>query len=447
MAKRTTRFVCQQCGAEHAKWSGRCDSCGEWNSLVEQVDASAAERAAAKTGTPIKLQPLSSIVTDKDYKRLETKISEVDVVLGAGIVPGSVILLAGEPGIGKSTIIFQIAEALAYFGPVLYASGEESLEQIQGRAKRMGVAQDNINVVSTTNVDSVVATMHDQNLKLVLIDSIQTMSTGQISSNPGTPSQISNSTQILIQAAKATNTALIIVGHVTKEGSIAGPKILEHLVDVVLNLEGDRYGGFKMLRTVKNRFGPTNEVGVFEMEEQGLKPVKNPSAALLAERQVSDGSVVLATMEGSRPMLVEVQALVNKTSFGYPKRAGSGIDPNRLNLLIAMLAKRTKLNLSDSDVYVNVVGGMRVNEPAADLAVCMAIATASKGMRLKDDAVVFGEVGLSGEVRRVHAMSARIAEAKKLGFKAAIGPKPDKPDKFLKPAGTIREALNKYLIK
>lgn len=448
MAKKNNRYVCQQCGATQAKWSGRCLVCDEWNTLVEQIDSTKAEASAARAGRAFELQPLSEVKPKREHARLSTDISEVDIVLGGGIVPASAILLAGEPGIGKSTILLQISQAVAAnHGLVLYASGEESLEQIYGRSKRLKSRSKNLQAVSTTSVDDVVATMHQENIKLVVIDSIQTMSTDQISSNPGTPSQITNSAQILIQAAKSTNTALIIVGHVTKEGSIAGPKILEHLVDVVLNLEGDRYGGFKLLRSIKNRFGPTNEVGVFEMEESGLIPVKNPSAALLAERQVSDGSVVLATMEGSRPLLVEVQALVNKTSFGYPKRTASGYDINRLNLLIAMLAKRTKLNLSESDVYVNIVGGMKVQEPAADLAVCMAIATASKGMRLKNDAVVFGEVGLSGEVRHVHAAKPRLAEAKKLGFKAAIGPKSESTDKFLQPVSTVRGALNKNLVK
>lgn len=447
MAKKTAVYVCQDCGAESAKWGGRCAACGEWNSLVERIDSTRAEKSAAKSGQPLKLQSLKSIKPGTQHKRLVTKISEVDIVLGGGLVPGSVVLMAGEPGIGKSTIVLQIAQAVAGKGHVLYASGEESLEQLHGRARRLGANKDALHVAATTNIDNIVATMHETDLQLVLVDSIQTMATSQVGSNPGTPSQITNSAQILIQAAKTTNTALIIIGHVTKEGAIAGPKILEHLVDVVLNLEGDRYGGFKLLRSVKNRFGPTNEVGVFEMEESGLKPVKNPSAALLAERHISDGSVVLATMEGSRPLLVEVQALVNKTSFGYPKRTASGLDPNRLNLLIAMLGKRTKLNLADSDVYVNIVGGMRVSEPAADLAVCMAIATASKGMKLKDDAVVFGEVGLSGEVRHVHAAQARIAEAKKLGFKAAIGPKLEKSGAFLRPVATVRDALNTYLVK
>ena len=291
----------------------------------------------------------------------------------------------------------------------------------------------------------------------MIVDSIQAVAVNEINSAAGNVSQITNSTQLLSAAAKATNTALLLVGHVTKEGSIAGPKVLEHIVDVVLQLEGDRYGGFKILRAAKNRYGSTNETGIFEMGEGGLKAVDNPSAALLAERQVSDGSIVHATMEGSRPLLVEVQALVNPTSYGYPKRTASGIDLNRVNLLVAMLERRTKLKLADRDIYVNIVGGIRLSEPAADLAVCMAIASASKGMQLKKNAVVFGEVGLSGEVRHVPFLEKRIAEAKKLGFEAAIGPavrsgnpstslRARKPD-FLLPVRDIRSALNTFLEK
>lgn len=334
------------------------------------------------------------------------------MVLGGGLVPASVVLIAGEPGIGKSTLILQIASAVAEDKPVLYVTAEESLEQVGQRAERLKAKTKNLQLASTASTDDIVATMHEQDYALVIVDSIQTISTELVGASQGSSTQVRGSAQLLIRAAKLTGTALIIVGHVTKEGTIAGPKLLEHLVDVVLNLEGDRYGGFKLLRSIKNRYGSTNESGVFEMMETGLKPIDNPSAALLAERQVSDGSVVLATMEGSRPLLVEVQALVNKTAFGYPKRTASGFDINRLNLLLAMLSRRTKLKLSDMDVYVNIVGGVKITEPAADLAVCMAVASASKGMMLKDDAVVFGEVGLSGEVRRVQGMDARVAEAK-----------------------------------
>jgi DNA repair protein RadA/Sms len=284
---------------------------------------------------------------------------------------------------------------------------------------------------------------------IVIVDSIQTVAVNEVASAAGNVSQITNSTQLLTAAAKGSGTALILVGHVTKEGSIAGPKLLEHMVDVVLQLEGDRYGGFKILRGVKNRYGSTNEAGIFEMTDLGMAPVDNPSAALLAERQVSDGSIVHATMEGTRPLLVEVQALVNPTNYGYPKRTASGIDPTRVNLLIAMLERRTKLKLADKDIYVNIVGGIRLSEPAADLAVCMAIASAAKGMQLKKNAVVFGEVGLSGEVRHVPFLDKRIAEAKKLGFEAAIGPvvRGGKKPPLLTSVADVRSALNTFLEK
>jgi DNA repair protein RadA/Sms len=317
------------------------------------------------------------------------------------------------------------------------------------RAKRLGTLRPELQLATSNSAEDIAMTIGSGTYKLVIIDSIQTVSVGSIASAAGTVSQITNSTQLLTLAAKQSNTAIVLVGHVTKEGSIAGPKVLEHVVDVVLQLEGDRYGGFKILRAIKNRFGSTNEAGIFEMVEEGLQPVANPSAALLAERQVSDGSVVLATLEGTRPILVEVQALVNKTSYGYPKRAASGMDLNRLNLLVAMLERRTKLNLAEQDIYINIVGGIRVSEPAADLAVCMAIGSAAKGMQLKKNAVVFGEVGLSGEVRHVPFVEKRVAEAKKLGFEAAIGPvqRNGKKLSLLTGVPDVRSALNKFLEK
>jgi DNA repair protein RadA/Sms len=332
---------------------------------------------------------------------------------------------------------------------VLYISGEESVHQIGLRATRLGANHKNLLLTSSISADDIAATIASGEHKLVVVDSIQTVSASGVSSAAGTVSQITNSTQMLMHAAKTSNTALLLVGHVTKEGSIAGPKVLEHVVDAVLQLEGDRYGGFKILRSVKNRFGSTHESAIFEMKDNGLQPVENPSAALLEERQVSDGSVVLATMEGARPLLVEVQALVNPTSYGYPKRTASGIDLNRLNLLVAMLEKRTKLNLSDKDIYINIVGGLKLIEPAADLAVCMAIASASKSMQLKEDAVVFGEVGLSGEVRRVPFAEKRIDEAKKLGFSGAITPIGSslKKSSFVREVKDIRSALNQFLSK
>lgn len=404
---------------------------------------------SAPAGRKLETTQVSTVAKAKQQERIRAGVASVDDVLGGGFVPGSVTLIAGQPGIGKSTILLQIAYEAAKKVKVLYVSGEESVHQVGLRASRLGVDHKDLQLASSTSTDDIAATIATGEHDLVVVDSIQTVSVAAVSSAPGAVAQITNSTQMLMAAAKTSNTALLLVGHVTKEGSIAGPKVLEHVVDVVLQLEGDRYGGFKILRSVKNRFGSTHESAIFEMKDNGLQPVENPSAALLEERQVSDGSVVLATIEGARPLLVEVQALVNTTTYGYPKRAASGMDLNRLNLLIAMLEKRTKLNLGDKDIYINIVGGLRLSEPAADLAVCMAIASASKGMQLKDDAVVFGEVGLSGEIRRVPFADKRIAEAKKLGFTGAIAPigSGDKKSKFVHEVRDIKGALNTFLSK
>jgi len=427
-------------------WSGKCPHCGEWNTLQEEVSVVVSGTHVAG-GQKLQSQSVDKVV-GHDLPRLISDISEIDDVFGGGIVAGSVNLIAGQPGIGKSTLLLQLAYAVAAHVSVLYISGEESAHQVGLRAERLGALRPELQLATTTSADDAAATIAGGQYKLVIIDSIQTMTCAAVSSAAGTVSQITNSTQLLTLAAKQTDTAVILVGHVTKEGSIAGPKVLEHVVDVVLQLEGDRYGGFKILRAVKNRFGSTNEAGIFEMVEDGLRPVENPSAALLAERQVTDGSVVLATMEGTRPLLVEVQALVNKTAYGYPKRAASGFDLNRLNLLVAMLERRTKLNLAEQDIYINIVGGMKITEPAADLAVCMAIASAAKGMQLKKNAAVFGEIGLSGEVRHVPQLEKRIAEAKKLGFETAIGPQnKGKKLAFLHSVRDVREALNTFLEK
>ena len=447
MAKKpTTKFVCTNCGAMSTAWSGKCPHCGEWNTLQEEVSVVVSGTHVAG-GQKLQSQSVDKVV-GHDLPRLISDISEIDDVFGGGIVAGSVNLIAGQPGIGKSTLLLQLAYAVAAHVSVLYISGEESAHQVGLRAERLGALRPELQLATTTSADDAAATIAGGQYKLVIIDSIQTMTCAAVSSAAGTVSQITNSTQLLTLAAKQTDTAVILVGHVTKEGSIAGPKVLEHVVDVVLQLEGDRYGGFKILRAVKNRFGSTNEAGIFEMVEDGLRPVENPSAALLAERQVTDGSVVLATMEGTRPLLVEVQALVNKTAYGYPKRAASGFDLNRLNLLVAMLERRTKLNLAEQDIYINIVGGMKITEPAADLAVCMAIASAAKGMQLKKNAAVFGEIGLSGEVRHVPQLEKRIAEAKKLGFETAIGPQnKGKKLAFLHSVRDVREALNTFLEK
>lgn len=443
MAKTKVEFVCQECGSAHAKWGGRCSACGAWNSLVEETITPAATNAPQAA----KLNPTSvkNIKASAVGKRLTTTIGEVDQVLGGGIMPGSILLVAGEPGIGKSTLLLQIASGAAAKQRVLYVSGEESLEQLHHRARRLKAAGGGLELVAATSADSVAATIAGGEYDLVVVDSIQTMATASVSSAAGTVSQITNSARQLQLAAKDTNTAILLVGHVTKEGSIAGPKILEHLVDVVLSLEGERFGNFKLLRGTKNRFGSTFEVGIFEMKDSGLVPVKNPSAALLQERAAGDGSVVLATIEGTRALLVEVQALVIRSNFGYPKRTAAGFDLNRLNLLCAVLGKRTRLSLGSYDVYVNIVGGMKVSEPAADLAVCLAIVSALKNKPLRANAVVFGEVGLSGEIRSVNQVEGRVSEAKKLGFRAAIGPRSGSKSTFIKPVGHLNDLINKIL--
>jgi len=452
MVKTKTQFVCQQCGASYSKWAGRCENCGEWNTLVEQALTSGAGQSsvakAGASGKKLTVQSIKAAQGEKETGRLSTHVDDLDTVLGGGIVPGSVTLLAGQPGIGKSTLLLQIAASIAKDQPVLYVSGEESAHQVALRASRLGaITNEKLDFAASTSVNDIAATIQSSQYSLVIVDSIQTMSVDEMTSAPGTVSQITNSSNVLIRAAKAAGSAVILVGHVTKEGSIAGPKVLEHLVDVVLQFEGDRYGGFKVVRAAKNRFGATSEAAIFEMYEQGLRVVENPSAALLAERQSADGSVVLATLEGTRPLLVEIQALVNPTSFGYPKRTASGFDLNRLNLLIAVLERRTKLNLSDKDIYINVVGGLRLSDQAADLAICMAIASAAAGRRIDDDTVVFGEVGLGGEIRSVIGTDKRIAEAKKLGFKRAVAPKQTQKNSFVTSVSDLRAALIDYLQK
>ena len=450
MAKARSNFVCQNCGASDPKWTGKCENCGEWNTLVEQIVETKGASAVARShsrGKILKPQSMRSIAAEDSVKRLPTGIADLDAVLGGGILPAGVMLLAGQPGIGKSTLLMQVAAHVAEQSSVLYVSGEESASQVKLRATRLGATSgDDLQFVTSTSADDIAATIRSGRYKLVIIDSIQTLSLEEIASAPGTVSQITNSSNVIIRAAKASGAAVILVGHVTKEGSIAGPKVLEHLVDVVLQFEGDRYGGFKVVRAVKNRYGSTSEAAIFEMNDKGLRVVENPSAALLAERQNADGSVVLATLEGNRPILVEIQALVNSTNFGYPKRTASGFDLNRLNLLIAVLEKRTKLNLSDKDIYVNVVGGLKLADRAADLAVAMAIASAAAGRKLDDGLVVFGEVGLGGEIRSAQGADKRLNEAKKLGFTQAIAPATSgKKNSFVKGVKDLRQALIGYL--
>jgi len=447
--KARSQFVCQQCGATYNKWVGQCSNCGEWNSLVEQAVEDLAEKKltidkAKNSGKKLDFVKIDSIVPSDAKARLSTSFSDLDTVLGGGILKGSVMLLAGQPGIGKSTLLMQVCANVAKKYNVLYISGEESAGQVKLRASRLGAKSDKLNFAASTSGNDIAKTIESGEFDLVIVDSIQTLAISEISSAPGTVSQVTNCGNLIIRAAKSTDTAVVIVGHVTKEGTLAGPKVLEHLVDVVLNFEGDRYGGFKTVRAVKNRFGSTNEVAIFEMLEKGLSEVENPSAALLSERMNTDGSVILATLNGNRPILVEIQALVNTSNYGYPKRTASGFDLNRLNLLIAVLEKRTKLKLSDKDVFINVVGGMKLSDSAADLAVAIAIASASAGRKLGEDYVVFGEVGLGGEIRSAFRADQRIAEAKKLGFKHAIGPATVK-DKFVVPMKDLRETLIRFV--
>ena len=447
--KNRSLFVCQQCGASYAKWVGQCTNCGNWNSLVEQTTEvefgkkSTIEKGRA-SGKKLEFVKLNTVVPSDAKARLLTEFNDLNTVLGGGILMGSVSLLAGQPGIGKSTILMQICAEVAKKHNVLYISGEESAGQVKLRAERLGAKSDKLNFAASTSGNDIAKTIETGEFDLVIVDSIQTLAMDEISSAPGTVSQVTNCGNLIIRAAKATDTAVIIVGHVTKEGTLAGPKVLEHLVDVVLNFEGDRYGGFKTVRAVKNRFGSTNEVAIFEMSQDGLKEVQNPSAALLAERTNTDGSVILATMEGNRPILVEIQALATTSNYGYPKRTASGFDINRLNLLIAVLERRTKLKLSDKDIFINVVGGMKLNDSAADLAVCMAIASAVAGRKLGEEYVVFGEVGLGGEIRSAFRADQRITEAKKLGFKHAIAPRTIK-NSFVIPAKDLRETLIRYV--
>src|SRR5574344_1390697 len=452
MSKNSSKFVCSNCGTSYSKWSGKCENCGEWNTLVEQVideSEASAKTAIAKgqySGKILDYTGIDNIQPSDSKSRLKTQFNDFNEVLGGGFLTGSVSLLSGQPGIGKSTLLMQICAEIAKEKRVLYVSGEESAGQVKLRAKRLGASSENLFFASSTSGNDVAKTIETDHFDFVVVDSIQTLSMNEISSAPGTVSQVNNCGNLIIRAAKSSDTAVVIVGHVSKDGTLAGPKILEHLVDVVLNFEGDRYGGFKTVRAVKNRFGSTQEVSIFEMNEKGLSEVKNPSAALLAERQNTDGSIILATLEGTRPILVEIQALVTKTNFGYPKRTASGFDINRLNLLIAVIERRTKLALDDKDIFINVVGGMRLQDSAADLAICMAIASAAAGRKLSDECVVFGEVGLGGEIRSAFRPDQRIAEAKKLGFKYAIAPFSTKvKDGFVIPVRDLRETLIKYM--
>ncbi len=415
-------FFCQNCGHEESKWLGQCPMCKEWNTFVEEKVTTAGQ-SSMKERREAQVVSLSSVSTKED-ERVCTNIKELDRVLGGGIVQGSLVLVGGDPGIGKSTLLLQVCQRLAEMNKkVLYISGEESLKQIKLRANRMGEFKDTLYLLCETNLDIIRNVIEKQKPEMVVIDSIQTMYNEEIGSAPGSVSQVRESTNIFMQLAKGLNITIFIVGHVTKEGTVAGPRVLEHMVDTVLYFEGDRHASYRILRGVKNRFGSTNEIGVFEMQKSGLVEVENPSEFMLSGKpENASGSVVACAMEGTRPMLMEIQALVCRSNFGMPRRTAAGLDYNRVNLLMAVLEKRLGLPLSNYDAYVNIAGGIRMSEPAADLGIVMAIASSYKNKAVSEDTIVFGEVGLSGEVRAVTMPEQRVTEAKKLGFKTCIIP-------------------------
>lgn len=433
--KSSLQYVCQNCGSVYPKWQGKCDACGEWNTIVEEQSCGEgfSNFNPKNKGKIIDFVSLNG--SSQFVERISTRIKELDRVSGGGLVPGSVILVGGDPGIGKSTLLLQTCASIANLPThpeCYYISGEEALDQVRIRAKRLELEQSPVNLASATEVKDIVATLEKTNAKVVVIDSIQTMYLEEAESTPGSVSQVRACAYELIKLAKKKGFVLFLVGHVTKQGSIAGPRVLEHMVDTVLYFEGERGHQFRILRAVKNRYGATDEIGVFEMQDKGLVEVENPSALFLAERQGNiSGSCVFAGIEGSRPVLVEIQALVSQTGYASPKRAVVGWDSGRLSMVLAVLEARGGLNLSSQDVYLNIAGGLKISEPAADLAVAMAIISSLTNHPLPADMVIFGEIGLSGEIRAVSQPNLRLKEAAKLGFKSAIVPSQYKKDKKL----------------
>ena len=425
MAKgKKTVFFCQNCGHEETKWLGQCPMCKEWNTFVEEKVIASSVSASVKTDRDIekKIVALSQVNTD-EQKRFQTGMKELDRVLGGGIVPGSLVLVGGDPGIGKSTLLLQVCQKLAKERQVLYISGEESLVQIKLRANRMGNFSDNMKLFCETNLGTIRDVIEKKQPEFVVIDSIQTMYSEEVASAPGSVSQVRESTNVFMQLAKGLGITIFIVGHVTKEGTVAGPRVLEHMVDTVLYFEGDRHASYRILRGVKNRFGSTNEIGVFEMRQNGLVEVENPSEYMLNGRpENASGSVVVCLLEGTRPIMVEIQALVCDSNFGMARRTAAGTDYNRVNLLMAVIEKRIGVQMCDYDAYVNIAGGMKINEPALDLALVMALISSFKNRVIDPKTIVFGEVGLAGEVRAVSQADKRVQEAKKLGFTTCIMP-------------------------
>ena len=454
MAKAKTVFVCSSCGYESAKWLGKCPACNEWNSFYEEKISSTVSSNnpsnRPKNAVPRKLKEVEGI----SEVRTSTGIGELDRVLGGGLVKGSLVLVGGEPGIGKSTLILQLCDKIKGEGKVLYVSGEESAEQVKIRADRLGINNDDIMFLGETDIDAIQDAILSINPKLVIIDSIQTMYSAEITSAAGTVSQVREITARIMRISKGHRITTIIIGHVTKDGNIAGPRVLEHMVDTVLYLEGERYFSYRVLRSVKNRFGSTNEIGMFEMRNEGMVQIKNPSQILISDRSDNPpGSIIVASMEGTRPLLIELQALTTPSVYGLPRRAANGIDYNRLTMLIAVLEKKASMPLGSQDVYLNVVSGIRLVEPAVDLGTVLAIASSFRNISIPNDVVAIGEVGLTGEIRSVNMIEKRIKEIEKMGFKKCIIPENNK--KLLKEdykidiigVRTINEALQKIGLK
>ncbi|CEP81505.1 DNA repair protein RadA [Paraclostridium sordellii] len=452
MAKIKTKYVCQECGYENSKWLGKCPECSNWNTFVEEI-----EEKRSKSNKEVFVidksssRPLNinSIETIKE-QRFSTCINELDRVLGGGVVKGSLVLVGGDPGIGKSTLLIQVSSNVANSGKkVLYISGEESASQIKMRAQRLGIKSDNLYIFAENNLSIIEAHLENVNPDLIIVDSIQTVFSPEITSAPGTVSQIKEGTSRFMKISKKMGISTFVVGHVTKEGALAGPKVLEHMVDTVLYFEGERFNTYRLVRAVKNRFGSTNELGVFEMREIGLVELENPSKILISEKPKDvAGSVIISTVEGTRPMLLELQALVSPTSFGIPKRTATGVDYNRVSLLMAVLEKRVGMQIQNQDVYINVVGGIKINEPSIDLGIVMSIASSFRNIPIDGNVAITGEVGLTGEIRAVSFIEKRIAECKKLGFTKIIIPKSNyEAVKDIKgidicPVDSVRQAIN-----
>ncbi|MDM8526787.1 DNA repair protein RadA [Anaerolineales bacterium HSG24] len=456
MAKAKIRYVCQDCGSDYPKWMGRCNNCGEWNTLVETVieatrpgTVARAAKSLIGRSTPLALPDIPA----DSYQRLQLSIGEFNRVLGGGLVPGSLILIGGDPGIGKSTLLLQASASLAKMGQVLYISGEESAQQIKLRATRLKIRGDNLFILTETSMNAILSQIEKSKPKFLIVDSIQTVYLSELQSAPGAVSQVRECAARLQEVAKQQNIPTFLIGHVTKTGAIAGPRVLEHIVDTVLYLEGERFYTYRLLRSVKNRFGATNEIGVFEMGDDGMREVTNPSEALLAERLPNaSGSSILVTVEGTRPLLVEVQALASTTTFGNPRRTANGIDFNRLLLLIAVLTKRVGIQMADQDVFVNVIGGLQIDEPASDLAVAAALTSSFRNRPVAADVVLVGEVGLSGELRAIGHLETRLKEAAKMGFKRCILPASTQLKQLknlplqLHPVRSLEEALELALV-